>query len=78
MTDSEVLKAIKEEARAVGLTFKVDPKKQINGMRAYRFCVRRQRYVVLENMTLHNAYTHVLSGYINSWNKQTEHFEGVE
>ena len=77
MNTKDVIKEIRQAAKDVGLTFRVQCGLTINNSPAYEFVIRGTNDRAMCNCTLASAYNNVCSGYISSWNKDAHKFEGV-
>lgn len=76
ITYNQALKEIRKEARKAGLVFK-KKNVRLNGAYLWKFEDRKMGDTVLDNCTFWTAYDNVCSGYINSFNPETNRFEGV-
>ena len=75
MTNKDVIKEIRLAAKNVGLTFKIDARRILNGSVLYEFVERGTGRPVTNLMMLESAFNDVCSGYIASWNG--EEFVGI-
>jgi len=74
-TRKEAEKEIREEAKKVGLTFKVDSTIKMAGKTAYKFCDRISGREALTHCSFWSAYENVQSGYVGSYDKEKGRFE---
>ena len=69
ITKTEMLKEIKKEARKVGLVFR---KSELSNL--YIFHDFKTKEIVLKCLNIGQAYEDVLSGYVASYNKDSQKF----
>ena len=67
MNNQMTISACRKEAAKNGMTFK-ECSATLNDHKLYKFVNRKTSTVLVDNMTLANAYDNVCSGYISSLN----------